>query len=122
MTSPNVNASPQSVSDKLDGIDGNGNQLPNRQVAMFYDAHLFGLGVDYAFPEGPNESASALDHVASLAKLLTRTKKLADGNDYNAWDAVMTIAKSIVAANPHINDDEPLSVNYKAPTTPPAAS
>lgn len=116
MTSPNVNASPESVANQIDGIDGAGNQLPFRKVAMFYDAHMFGLGVDYAFTEGPNESASMADHAASLAKLLTRTKKFADGNDYNVWDAIMTTAKSVVAANPHINDDEPLSVNYKKPS------
>lgn len=115
MTSPNVNASPESVANQIDGLDGGGNQLPFRKVAMFYDAHMFGLAKDYAFPEGSNESASMADHAASLAKLWTRTKKLADGNDYTAWDALMTIAKSIVAANAHINDDEPLSVNYKPP-------
>ena len=116
MTSPNVNASPQSVSDKLDGLDANGNELPFRKVAMFYEAHMFGLASDYAFPEGPNETASELNHVATLAKLFTRKKTLADGNQYDALDALWTVAKSIVKANPHINDDEPLSGNYKKPT------
>lgn len=113
MSSPNVNASPESVANQIDGIDGNGNELSFRKVAMFFDAHMFGLAFDYAFPEGPNESASMADHAASLAKLFTRTKKLSDGNDYTVWDAIMTVAKATVLANPHINDDEPLSVNYK---------
>lgn len=117
MTSPNVNASPQSVSDKLDGIDGNGNQETNRKVAMFYDAHMFGLPTDYAFTEGANESASLLDHGASLAKLLTRKQKLADGNDYDAWDCLFTITKYVLSQAPHINDDAPLSVNYKKPAS-----
>lgn len=118
MSDPNVNASAQSVADKLDGLDGDGNQEPNRKVAMFYDAHMFGLSKDYAFAEGSNESASLLDHGASLAKLLTRTAKLADGNDYDAWDMLRTITKFVLSQAPHINDDEPLSANYK----PPAAS
>jgi hypothetical protein len=115
MTSPNVNASPQSVSDKLDGIDGDGNELPFRKVAMFYEAHTFGLAKDYAFSEGPNETASELNHAATLAKLLTRKHTLADGNQYDAWDMLVTLTKAAVLANPHINDDEPLSVNYKKP-------
>lgn len=116
MTSPNVNATPQSVSDKIDGLDGAGNELPFRKVAMFYEAHPFGLAVDYSFPEGPNETPSEVNHVATLAKLFTRSRTLADKNQYDLWDAIMTIAKSVVLANPHINDDEVLSVNYKKPT------
>lgn len=112
--SPNVDATAQSVSDKLDGVDGNGNELPFRKAAMFYEANLLGLSKDYAFPEGANTSPSMEDQSTSLAKLLTRKHTLADGNQYDLWDAVMTIAKSIVAANPHINDDEPNSVNHKA--------
>jgi hypothetical protein len=115
MTSPNVNATPQSVSDKLDGLDGSGNQLSFRKVAMFYDSHLFGRATDYAFPEGSNESASTCDQTASQAKLWTRTRKMSDGNDYDAHDALFTLLKIALAANPHINDDEPLSVNYKKP-------
>lgn len=117
MTSPNVNASPQSVSDKLDGIDGNGNELPFRKVAMFYEAHPFGLAKDYAFAEAPNETASELNHVATLAKLLTRKKTLADGNQYDAWDMLVAITKYVLSQNPHIMDDEVLSVNYKKSAT-----
>jgi hypothetical protein len=116
MTSPNVNASPQSVSDKLDGLAADGTELPFRKVAMFYDSNLFGRAVDYAFPEGANETASELNHVASQAKLWTRTRKMSDGNDYDAHDALFTLLKIALATNPHINDNEPLSVNYKKPT------
>ncbi|RAV17525.1 hypothetical protein DQP57_00430 [Mycobacterium colombiense] len=117
MTDPNVNATAESVSDKIDGIDGDGNQLSYRKVAMFYDSHLFGRAVDYAFPEGANVSSSMCDHAASEAKLWTRTRKMSDGNDYDAHDALYTLLKIALQANPHINDDEPLSVNYKAPAT-----
>ncbi|WP_136244751.1 hypothetical protein [Mycobacterium intracellulare] len=117
MTSPNVNASPESVANELDGIDGNGNELPFRKVAMFYDAHMFGLPTDYAFPEGSNETASAVNHITSLAKLLTRKQKLADGNDYDAWDCLFTITKYVLSQAPHINDNEVLSVNYKKPAS-----
>lgn len=113
MTDPNINATAQSVADKLDGVDGNGNQLVYRKAAMLYEANMFGLGKDYAFIEGPNVSPSMQDQSTTLAKLLTRKLTLADGNQYDLWDAVMTIAKSVVAANPHINDDEPNSVNHK---------
>jgi hypothetical protein len=117
MTSPNVNATPQSVSDKLDGIDGNGAELSYRKVAMFYEAHIFGLPVDYAFTEGPNETASVLNHAATLAKLFTRKHTMPDGNQYDALDCLWTLTKAAILANPHINDDEPLSVNYKKPAT-----
>ncbi|TDH46252.1 hypothetical protein E2F47_27270 [Mycobacterium eburneum] len=114
MTNPNADATAQSVSDKIDGIDGDGNQLPYRKAAMFYEANVFGLSKDYAFPEGANTSPSMEDQSTSLAKLLTRKHTLADGNQYDLWDAIMTLAKAAVLANPHINDDEPNSVNYKA--------
>ena len=110
----------QDVNNAANGNSGPGTPaLPYALVARFYDAHMFGLDHDYAYPEGSNVSASRWDGITSLDKLLTRTKKFADNNDYNVWDAIMTIAKATVAANPHINDDEPLSVNYKGggPTT-----
>jgi len=113
MTSPNADATPQSVSDKLDGINANGNQEPYDVVAMLYDANLLGLAKDYAFPEGSNTSSSALDHVNTLAKILTRTHKHADGNSYDAWDALQTCLKWVLTQNLHINDDEKDSVNYK---------
>ena len=117
MTSPNVNATPQSVSDQIDGIDGGGNQLPWRKVAMFFQAHVFGRAKDYAFPEGPNESASALDHSASLAKLFTRTYVMPDGNEYDAWDMLVASTKYALTQNPHLMDGEPLSKNYTKPAT-----
>ena len=107
----NAGATPESNADKLDGTVG-GAALKNRLVAMFYDAHMFGRARDYAFPEGSNTSPSLLDHGTSLAKLLTRTQKLSDGNDYDLWDAVFTIAKYVLSVDPHINDDEVLSVNH----------
>lgn len=111
--SPNVDASAQSVSDKLDGLDSNGNALPYRMAAMLYEANLLGLDKDYAFPEGANASPSMEDQSTTLAKLLTRKLTLADGNQYDLWDAVMTAAKAAVLANPHVNDDEINSVNHK---------
>jgi hypothetical protein len=113
----NENADPKSVSDKLDGLDPSGGQLPWRKVAMFFEAHAFGLSKDYAFPEGANESAAALDHVASLAKLLTRKRTLADGNQYDGWDMLLACTKYVLSQNIHIMDDEPLSVNYKKPAS-----
>lgn len=110
----NENADPRTVSDKLDGIDdGTGQALPYRLAAMLYTAHMFGLGKDYAFPEGPNVSSSMPDQVTTLTKLLTRTKKMPDNNEYTLWDAIMTNCKANILANPHINDDEVNSVNYK---------
>ena len=113
MTGPNAAATAASVSDAIDGIDGAGNALPYRKVAMFYDANLFGLPTDYAFPEAANTSASAMDQITSLAKLLTRKHTHADGNDYDLWDMAVTLTKAALKADPHLNDDEPHSVNYK---------
>lgn len=113
MTDPNVNATAQTVSDKIDGTNIDGAILGYRQAAMFYDANMFGLSKDYAFPEGSNASPSLLDQATSMAKLLTRKQTLADGNDYDLWDCVFTITKWILAQNPHINDDEINSVNHK---------
>jgi hypothetical protein len=111
----------QDVNNAANGNSGPGTPaLPFALVARFYDAHMFGLNKDYAYPEGSNVSASRWDSITSLDKLLTRTMKLADGNDYTVWDALMTLAKAEVLANPHINDDEPLSVNYTG--TPAAQS
>jgi hypothetical protein len=113
MTGPNANAGPADVANKIDGLDAGGNQLRYRIAAMLYDAKMFGLNKDYAFPEGPNASPSLEDQTATLAKLLTRKQKLADGNDYDIFDAVFTVAKWVVKQNIHINDDEVNSVNHK---------
>lgn len=111
---PNINATPESNADKLDGVDGSGNPLNFRQAAMFFDARMFGLPKDYAFPEGANTTSSLLNHGTSLAKLLTRKQKLADGNDYDLWDCIFTITKYVLSQNIHINDNEINSVNHKA--------
>ena len=109
----------QDVWNAANGLSPDGKALPYALVARFYDAHMFGRAVDYAFPEGSNVSPSRWDGITSLDKHLNRTAKLADGNDYDLYDMIRTIAKSVVLANPHINDDEPLSVNYKgAPPGP----
>ncbi len=113
MTDPNVNATAQTVSDKLDGTNNDGQLLGYRRAAMFYDANMFGLSKDYDFPEGPNTSPSMLDQGTSLAKLLTRKQTLADGNNYDLWDCVFTITKWVLSQDVHINDDEINSVNYK---------
>jgi hypothetical protein len=113
VTDPNANATPQSVADSIAGTDGAGNPLPWRQVAMLYASNLFGLSKDYAFPEGSNTTPSELNHAVTLAKLWTRTRKMADGNTYDAHDALFTILKSVLETNVHINDNEPNSVNYK---------
>jgi hypothetical protein len=95
----------------------NGTQaLPEALVSRFYDAHIFGLSKDYAHPEGANTTSSRFDSITSMDKLLTRKRTHVDGNSYDAWDALQTILKSVLAANPHINDDEVNSVNYKKPT------
>jgi len=110
----------QDVSNAGNGTDGT-NALPYALVAMFYDAHMFGRAVDYANPEGSNVSPSRWDQITSLAKLLTRTATLADGNEYDLYDMVRTCTKWVVAQNPHINDDEHLSVNNQS-SSPKAAS
>lgn len=117
MTDPNINATPESVADQIGGTDGSGNPLSYDEVAMFYDSNLFGLSKDYAFPEGANTSPSEIDHDTSVAKLWTRTRKMADGNDYDAHDALFTILKYVLLQDKTVNDDEIHSVNYKAPTT-----
>lgn len=104
----------QDVANHANGNSGPGTPaLPEALVARFFDAHMFGLGVDYAFKEGSNVTSSRWDSITSVDKLLTRTKKMPDGNDYTVWDAIMTLVKAEILVNPHINDDEPLSVNYQ---------
>jgi hypothetical protein len=111
MTSPD-----QDVANHLNGNTGAGSPaLPEALVAMLYDANLLGLSKDYAYKEGSNVTSSRYDQLTTLAKVLTRTHKHSDGNDYDIWDAVHTLLKIGLAANPHINDDEVNSVNYKKP-------
>ncbi|MGZ4662776.1 MAG: hypothetical protein ACXVYB_16010 [Arthrobacter sp.] len=104
----------QDVFNALNGSDGNA-ALPYALAAMLYNANLLGLGKDYAYPETSNTTSSRYDQITTLAKLLTRTHKHADGNTYDLWDAVHTILKWVLIQAPHINDDEKNSVNHKAP-------
>lgn len=113
MSAANANATATTAADKLDGL-GDSGELDFRKAALFYTARMFGLSKDYAFPVGSNVTASLLNHGTSLAKLLTRKMKMPDGNEYDLWDAIMTIAKSVIIENPRINDGERNSVNYKA--------
>jgi len=107
----------QDVDNALNGNSGPGSPaLPYALVARFYDGNLFGRNKDYAYPVGPNVTASRLDSITSVDKLLTRTHKHVDGNDYDLWDAVQTLVKYVLTENVHINDNEPNSVNYKAPS------
>jgi hypothetical protein len=117
MTDPLAGATPESVADQIAGTDGGGTPLPFEQTAMLFLANILGLSKDYAFPEGPNASPSMADHVTTLAKVLTRTHKHADGNTYDAWDAIQTILKWVLVQAPTINDDEVDSVNFKPPAT-----
>jgi hypothetical protein len=115
---PNADASPESVADQVAGTNVDGVPLTFEEAAMLYPAHMFGLSRDYAFPEASNTSPGMADHVTTLTKLETRLAELADGNTYDFWDMVRTNTKWILAQDIHINDDEPLSVNY----VPPAAA
>lgn len=122
MTDPNAGATPESVADQIAGTDANGNPLPYEKSASFYGARMFGLPIDYAFPQGSYVSTALTDHATGLNKLLTRlTLPLADKNVYDAWDMLYTITKWILAQDVHINDDEIHSVNYKPPTPTPVA-
>lgn len=105
------------VDNNLNGNTGAGTPaLPWALVAMLYDSNLFGLGKDYAYPEKSNVTSSRYDQLTTLAKLLTRTRKMAaDGNDYDAHDALFTCLKWVLSQNPHINDNEVNSVNYTKP-------
>ena len=106
MTTPD-----QDVANHLDGSNGSA-ALPEALVAMLYDANLLGLSKDYAYKEGSNTTSSRYDQITTLAKVLTRTKKHADGNSYDIWDAVQTILKWVLAQDKSLNDDEKNSVNY----------
>jgi hypothetical protein len=106
----------QDVANAMNGSDGTA-ALPYALAAMLYDANLLGLAKDYAYPEGSNTSAARYDQITTLAKLLTRTHKHADGNSYDLWDAVQTILKWVLTQAPNINSNEKNSVTYKPPVT-----
>lgn len=111
MTTPD-----QDVANHLDGSNGSA-ALPEALVAMLYDANLLGLSKDYAYKEGSNTTSSRYDQITTLAKVLTRTKKHADGNSYDIWDAAQTILKWVLAQDKSLNDDEKNSVNYTKPAS-----
>lgn len=97
------------------GNGGDGNAaFPWAVASMLYPANILGLGKDYAQKETANTSASRWDQITTLAKVLTRTHKHADGNTYDIWDAAQTILKWVLAQNVHLNDGEVNSVNPKA--------
>lgn len=96
MPDPNANASPQSIADKLDGVDSNGNPLSYDLVDLLAPSGIFSLGTTYAYPEGRNTSSSFIDHENTLAKILSRTFVASDGHTYDIFDAVMTILESVL--------------------------
>lgn len=99
---PNVNATAQSVSDKLDG-EVDGTPLPYDLVDMLETAEKFSLpgtvtGVTpVAYPEGENVSSSFVDHTNTLTKIFARKYRGADGNLYDPWDAIMEILDYVLA-------------------------
>jgi hypothetical protein len=94
MSDPNVNASAQSVSDKLDG-EVDGQQLIYRMMALLQECNIGSLrngDGSYPYPEGPNKSSSLLDGFTTLAKIFARTNK---GDD--PWDAIMKTRDAVEA-------------------------
>jgi hypothetical protein len=90
MTSPdpNAGATAATVLNALSGIDDStGEPLSFDEVALLQPSARFSLqNGPYPFPEGPNTSASGLDKLTTLAKVLTRTYVAADGNTYDIFD------------------------------------
>jgi hypothetical protein len=95
MSDPNAGASPESIQNKLDGVE-NGIALSYRKVALLEPSKIFGLATSYPYSEGPNTSSSQLDQQTTQAKILTRTYVASDGKTYDLFDAVMTILESVV--------------------------
>ncbi|MDY0113714.1 MAG: hypothetical protein RBS21_05495 [Corynebacterium sp.] len=100
---PNINATAQSVSDKLDGT-ADGSPLPYRAVALLHPSEIFSLsgtvaGVTaYPYPEGPNTSTSILDGFTTLAKILGRTYVASDGKTYDVFDMLATLLEKSLSA------------------------
>lgn len=93
MPDPNLNASAESVSDKLDGLD-NGQPLDYRLVALLEPSAIFSLGSTYPYSEGPNITSSQLDMTTTLAKVLTRTYIASDGKTYDVFDILATLLEA----------------------------
>ncbi len=97
MTSPNVGATAQSVSDKLDGIGATG-PLSYREVDQLAPMAIFGLASSAPYPEAPSQTTtSVLDVTTTLGKIHTATYQASDGNTYNEFDALMTILEWVLA-------------------------
>jgi hypothetical protein len=106
MADPDINATAESVSDKLDG-QVNGTPLSYDEVAMLRKSSIFTLrNGDYPYQEGANTDPSFIDHVNTLAKILTRTWVGSDGNEYDVADAIFSLLKTELLANPALNADE----------------
>lgn len=93
MTDPNINATAETVSDKLDGLQ-DGQQLPYRLVALLEPSAVFSLGTTYPYTEGPNVTSSQLDMTTTLAKVLTRTFTASDGKTYDVFDILATLLEA----------------------------
>lgn len=96
----NENATPKTVSDKLDGLDdATGNRLPYRLTALMLPSTVFSLrpGGNYPYTEGPNVSASLVDQVVTLAKVLARTYIASDGKTYDVFDMLATLLEAELA-------------------------
>jgi hypothetical protein len=95
VSDPNINATAQSVSDKLDG-EVDGQPLPYDQIDQLQVAEKFSLSgtvpgiTPVKYPEGENVSPSFIDHVNTLTKEFARVYvAAADGKKYDPWDAIM---------------------------------
>ena|SRR6185437_3231755 len=96
MADPNAGASAETVQDKLDG-QVNGQPLPYDIVDMLRPSKIFSLRTgEYPYPETENTDPSFIDHVNTLTKILSRTYVASDGQEYDAWDALMTILESVL--------------------------
>jgi hypothetical protein len=113
---PNDAAGPADIANKFDGVDGStGKALQYRLYAWGYEAHPYGLSVDYAYPEGQNVSASLGDAATSLAKLFGRKKTLQNKAQHDAWDMLVVAAKAALRTYPDLMKDEVLSPDYVKP-------
>jgi hypothetical protein len=100
MSDPNVNATAESVSDKLDG-EADGAQLAYRLMALLQECSIFSLrngDGTYPYPEGPNVSSSLLDGFTTIAKIVGRTYKASDGNVYDVFDILATLLEAHLKA------------------------
>lgn len=96
MVNPNIDASPASVSDKLDG-QASGSQLSYRLMALLHESTIFSLrngDGSYPYPEGPNTSSSLLDGFTTIAKIVGRTYKASDGRVYDVFDILATLLEA----------------------------